>query len=184
MSSIVVSGDTSGAITIAAPAVAGTNTLTLPASTGTVALNNGPAFSAYLATAQQSITSATWTKVTLNAEEFDTNNNFDSTTNYRFTPTVAGYYQINGAFITNGTGATQTSANIAIYKNGSAYKYGGLLAINTGSVSQTAQLVTSLVYFNGSTDYVELYGNIAQTSPFFYFGSTYTYMNGIMVRAA
>jgi hypothetical protein len=38
MSSIVVSGDTSGAITIAAPAVAGTNTLTLPASTGTVAL--------------------------------------------------------------------------------------------------------------------------------------------------
>ena len=38
MSSIVVSGDTSGAITIAAPAVSGTNTLTLPASTGTVAL--------------------------------------------------------------------------------------------------------------------------------------------------
>lgn len=36
MSSIVVSGDTSGAITIAAPAVAGTNTLTLPAQTGTV----------------------------------------------------------------------------------------------------------------------------------------------------
>ena len=34
MSSIVVSGDTSGAITIAVPAVAGTNTVTLPASTG------------------------------------------------------------------------------------------------------------------------------------------------------
>ena len=32
MSSIVVSGDTSGAITIQAPAVAGTNTLSLPAS--------------------------------------------------------------------------------------------------------------------------------------------------------
>lgn len=36
MSSIVVSGDTSGAITLAATAVAGTNTLTLPALTGTV----------------------------------------------------------------------------------------------------------------------------------------------------
>lgn len=36
MSSIVVSGDTSGAITISAPAVSGTNTLTLPAATGTV----------------------------------------------------------------------------------------------------------------------------------------------------
>jgi hypothetical protein len=40
MSSIVISGDTSGAVTVAAPAVAGTNTLTLPASTGTVILAN------------------------------------------------------------------------------------------------------------------------------------------------
>jgi len=40
MSSIVVSGDTSGAITLAAPAVAGSNTLTLPASTGTLALSS------------------------------------------------------------------------------------------------------------------------------------------------
>ena len=36
MSSIVVSGDTSGAITISAPAVSGTNTLTLPAATDTL----------------------------------------------------------------------------------------------------------------------------------------------------
>jgi hypothetical protein len=41
MASIVVSGDTSGAITIAAPAVAGTNTLTLPASTGTLVVTGG-----------------------------------------------------------------------------------------------------------------------------------------------
>jgi hypothetical protein len=39
MSSIVISGDTSGAITIAAPAVAGTNTITMPAGTGTMAVN-------------------------------------------------------------------------------------------------------------------------------------------------
>ena len=42
MSSIVVSGDTSGAITIAAPAVSGTNTLTLPASTGTLVTTGSP----------------------------------------------------------------------------------------------------------------------------------------------
>jgi hypothetical protein len=36
MSSVVISGDSSGAITLTAPAVAGTNTLTLPAVTGTV----------------------------------------------------------------------------------------------------------------------------------------------------
>ena len=36
MSSVVISGDTSGAITLSAPAVSGTTTLTLPATTGTV----------------------------------------------------------------------------------------------------------------------------------------------------
>jgi hypothetical protein len=36
MSSVVISGDTSGAITLSAPAVAGTTTLTLPATSGTV----------------------------------------------------------------------------------------------------------------------------------------------------
>ena len=41
MSSIVVAGDTSGSITIAAPLVAGSNTITLPAATGTVVLADG-----------------------------------------------------------------------------------------------------------------------------------------------
>ena len=36
MASIKIQGDTSGEITISAPAVAGTNTITLPASTGTM----------------------------------------------------------------------------------------------------------------------------------------------------
>jgi hypothetical protein len=39
MSSVIISGDTSGAVTIAAPAVAGTNTLTLQAGTGTNSMN-------------------------------------------------------------------------------------------------------------------------------------------------
>jgi hypothetical protein len=39
MSSLVIAGDTSGQVTIAAPAVAGTNTLTLQAATATSAVN-------------------------------------------------------------------------------------------------------------------------------------------------
>jgi len=39
MSSVIISGDTSGAVTVAAPAVAGTNTLTLLAATATSAVN-------------------------------------------------------------------------------------------------------------------------------------------------
>jgi hypothetical protein len=44
MSSVVISGDTSGAITLAAPAVAGTNTLSLPAQTATIATLTTPSF--------------------------------------------------------------------------------------------------------------------------------------------
>ena len=36
MSSVIIAGDTSGTITLAAPAVSGTTTLTLPSTTGTV----------------------------------------------------------------------------------------------------------------------------------------------------
>lgn len=41
MSSVIISGDTSGAITLAAPSVAGTNTATLPAITGNVIVATG-----------------------------------------------------------------------------------------------------------------------------------------------
>ena len=44
MSSIVVAGDTSGSITLQAPAVAGSTVLTLPASSGTVATLTTPSF--------------------------------------------------------------------------------------------------------------------------------------------
>lgn len=39
MSGIIISGDTSGSITVAAPSVAGSNTATLPAATGTVVVS-------------------------------------------------------------------------------------------------------------------------------------------------
>lgn len=45
MSSILITGDTSGSITLAAPAIAGTNTATLPASTGTVLVGGAPSSS-------------------------------------------------------------------------------------------------------------------------------------------
>ena len=41
MASIKLTGDTSGEITISAPAVAGTNIISLPASTGTTVVLNG-----------------------------------------------------------------------------------------------------------------------------------------------
>lgn len=149
MASLVLNGNTSGSVTISSPAVSGTTTLTLPTTTSTLAIN-GPAFSAY-GTAGQSIANGVWTKIAYNTELFDTNSNYDNATNYRFTPTVNGYYQINANIFTtaNATGL----AFIAIYKNGSVYVYGNVVPNSNGGYIT----IHSLVNCNGSTDYIEIY---------------------------
>ena len=154
-------GSTSGTTTVVATAVAGTTTLTLPAATGTVLSTatagvpvNGPAFSAY-ASGGQSVSNATTTKIQFNNENFDTNSNFDSSTNYRFTPTVAGYYQIN-AVASFGGGVAAFSAVLSIYKNGSAYASGGLATPVSVTVGASTA-GSSLIYCDGSTDYIEAY---------------------------
>jgi hypothetical protein len=116
MASIKLQGDTSGELTISAPAVAGTNTLTLPASTGTIMVT-GPAFSAYQSSGQV-IGASVATKIQFQTEVFDTAAAFDSTTNYRFTPLVAGYYQATGGIY---FGAGAQGNQLYIYKNGSNY---------------------------------------------------------------
>jgi len=163
MSSINIAGDSSGSIILTVPSVAGTNTATLPASTGTVMVSgNMPAFSAYLSANQTGISQNTWTKVTLNTKEFDTANCFDATTNYRFTPNVAGYYQINFLLLASSTTAYGSAVGGSIYKNGSRYKSStvNLLGGSAGStpLNEVGTQVSAVVYLNGSTDYVEFYG--------------------------
>lgn len=158
MSSVVISGDTSGAITLAAPAVAGTNTVTLAAQTGTLNAA-GPAFRASLSSQQTGVTSATNTKIQFSTEDFDTNSNYDPTTNYRFTPTVAGYYQVNAMVAISGTGLS--GAFCSIYKNGSFYLMSNYASSAIGTSYAT---VSGIVYMNGTTDYVEAYGRGTVTS--------------------
>jgi hypothetical protein len=139
----------------------------------------GPAFMAE-SSVDQSVPSATWTKVTLGNEIFDTDNCFASS---RFTPTVAGYYQVNG--VVRGVSASNnvTSTGAAIYKNGAIYT---LSNSASGGISGLANAVSGLVYLNGSTDYVELYGFITGTSPFFDYNSAgiAPQLSGCLVRAA
>ena len=187
MSSVVISGDTSGSITLAAPAVSGTNTATLPAATGTVMVSgNMPAFSAYYSGSSTTNSSNTWTKITFDTEDFDTNNNFASN---RFTPTVAGYYQINIVASCAQNGSTTAEVNIAIYKNGTLYKSLRNVSIGGQYVGVTN---TAVVYFNGSTDYVE--GYIWGQSAMNYYGASNTgsggaganntYISGCLLRTA
>jgi hypothetical protein len=137
----------------------------------------GPAFSAY-PLSSQSIPNATFTKLQVNTEFFDTNGNFD-VSNYRFTPTVAGYYQFTGAWYAN-TSAGQVIATI--YKNGTAYQ-GASLQFSAGGLQPC---VNSLVYLNGSTDYVELYVYQSQGSAYSTLAgrSDIYYFQGFLARAA
>ena len=180
MSSVVISGDTSGAITLAAPTVAGTNTATLPAATGTVMVSgNMPAFSATMSADQTIGTGAT--KITFNTEVFDTNSNYDPTTNYRFTPTVAGYYQINFNLCTlPASGSANGQFYFYIYKNGSSYIQQRTYYGSGGN--WLACQVSNVIYCNGTTDYIEAYAAGISQSMIIY--SAYSSFNGSMVRAA
>jgi hypothetical protein len=136
----------------------------------------GPAFSAY-ANASQSISATTYTKITFNVEEFDTASCFDSTTNYRFTPTVAGYYQVNLVLGSSGN----NSHWAIIYKNGTGVKYGApnSAAVNIGYGAS----ISVLIYMNGSTDYIEAYTYIGSAATITN-SATNTYFQASMVRAA
>lgn len=144
---------------------------------------NGPAFRAYASTVTN-IQQAVSTKITLDAENFDTNLNFNAS---RFTPTTAGYYQINATL-----SITTISAVVGFFaiisKNGSSYAYGS----GYGTISNPARrsTVSDVIYLNGSTDYIELAGYfVSRDSP----GavginteadSLATFMSGCLIRSA
>ena len=117
---------------------------------------SGPAFSAY-GNSIQTIANNTATKVAYNTSVFDTNSNY-STTNARFTPSIAGYYQINA--VCNMTLSLVTQLVLYIYKNGAIYQNvfadynGGATIIKSNSTIING---SSIVYLNGSTDYIEIY---------------------------
>ena len=121
-SGIVQTADTSGILQLQSN---GTTVLTA-SSTGisfTNASGSVPAFSAYNNGSGTNIAATTWTKVVLNTKDYDTNSNFDNTTNYRFQPTVAGYYLITGNFSQWLPGSPSFLSFFYIYKNGSTYRY-------------------------------------------------------------
>jgi hypothetical protein len=183
MSSVIIAGNTSGTITLDAPNVAGTTVLTLPTANGTIlttantfGAGTGPAFSVYLS-ANQSITTATTTKIAFNTELFDTNSNFDTST-YRFTPTVAGYYNVGLTCSYIGSAVIRFIASI--FKNGSEFYR---VSDSNGDVYLGGS--SQVIYMNGTTDYIEFYGSVSGTGVGFEGANTYrSNAFGCLVRSA
>jgi len=106
----------------------GTTTLTLGSSNaGTIALGSGDVQSNFLYPAfaakrdsTQGIANASWVKLQINTEDYDTNGAYDASSNYRFTVPSgqAGKYSFLGHVMLPGVDTNEYGA-IAFYKNGS-----------------------------------------------------------------
>ena len=170
-SGLVMTSDLSGTLSLQSNGVA----VTVPAVAGTMMVSgNMPAFSAYIGS-NQSLSGGAWTKVQANTKEFDTASAYDNATNYRFTPQVAGYYQINASVLQS---SSSNRMLLGIYKNGTVNKYG-----NDSTTSVTIGMLSTLMYMNGSTDYIEFWvfsgGAVTLNS-----GNPNSYFQAVLARAA
>ena len=120
-------------------------------SWGTAGGANTPAFFAYRSGSNQSISNGVYTKVQCQTEVYDTDNAYDNSSNYRFTPQTAGkyYFFAQTRFATN---SDFDGVVIAIYKNGSAFYDMTYRNEYFEGVS-----VYGIADMNGSSDYLEFY---------------------------
>lgn len=178
MGSLKLTTASSGSVILSPANTASDVTITVPAVTGTMA-TIGPAFSAY-SNANQNISTGTTTKVAFQTEEFDTASCYDASA-YRFTPNVAGYYQVNTAHFYN-IAPTSLSCAIYIFKNGSpvrqAYGWG-----SNAAGWYTPQL-SGVIYMNGTTDYLEIYTYQQSGSTLAINSGITTFFSASMIRAA
>jgi hypothetical protein len=91
-------------------------------------------------------------KVTFETETFDTNNNFDATTNNRYVAPVNGFYWFSA------TVSMAVNANlygILLYKNNSSHKRGNFYS--TGAVATNNEFTVTTLLQLSATDYIEIY---------------------------
>ena len=127
---------------------------------------NTPAFSVYR-NGTQSISHNTYTKVQYNTENFDTDNTFDNSTNYRFTPAFSGKSYLVASIRLYGTDDFN-NYTLEIHKNGTA-----ILRQQNSHWHYESALVSGIVTHD-TDDYFEVF--VMQQS-----GSSLDVMSGSMV---
>ncbi len=128
--------------------------------------------------ADQLFTSGHLTKVSL-TETFDQDGWFTSPSGHRYTPQIAGYYQFFANLWMSATGNI-TAYEAYFYKNGVNTYLGAGTSGTLGSGKIVS--ITTVIYLNGTTDYVELFASMTGTSPQILAAGTY--FSGSLLKAA
>lgn len=131
---------------------------------------NTPNFSAFITTSQ-SVDTGTLTKMQFGSEEFDSDNAFDSTTNYRFTvPSGKGGKYLIGAQLEIDTVDDSERIEIKVFKNGTEDQKARNFQYSPISSRELFIQTTTMMNLNAG-DYVELYSQHNQGSTRTYYGS-------------
>ena len=153
------------------------NTITIGASGDTTNIvgtlqNNGaavggantPAFEAQRPQSAQVVSNNTNTKVQFSTENFDTDNCYDNSTNYRFTPNVAGKYFVYARIMCRAaTNGNLAIAVVSLKKNGTTIG-SSRFDNHTTYVSNKTPVINQIVDMNGSSDYIECFGEVSVAS--------------------
>lgn len=136
--------------------IGSTNSSTVTFENGAVTGHMYPAFEAYLSSSSGTVSNNVATKVQFNTEIFDSDSKYDNSTNYRFTPTIAGKYFIYAQAYMYMGASNVNVAIIHIYKNGSSYMTRRLF--QPSNPAQAQGLNISATMDLNTTDYIEIYG--------------------------
>ncbi len=147
------------------------NTTAMTINTAGVVLQpTKPCFRANKNTGNTAIANSTDVKIAYDTEQFDIGGYYDHSTNYRYTPLVAGkYFILARVYFTYSSAATENLV-LSIRKNNSVYARNHRYSADElyGSVE-----VTTLVDMNGSSDYLDVYGLITTSSDASYYANDY-----------
>lgn len=151
-------------------------------SDGVASFSNIPLLSVHRSSGagNQTVTNNVNTKVQFDTVVIDTNSWWDAA-NYRYIPQIPGYYRFD--YQASGNGTSVTILLSSLQKNGATINMGfrllGTLATTAGGMGAAASI---LVFMNGTTDYVEVFGQVNSTSPSIHGAPASTYLQAQLIQ--
>ena len=109
-------------------------------------------------TSDQSINATAWTTVQFDTENWDKLGEFDNVTNYTFTPSVTGYYDVT-ALVTMELLLVTKDAYLRIFKNGTTELAVGYGRSTPQALQASIQLAATLYLLSTDSIVVQIYNN-------------------------